>query len=107
MTKVRVEPGVCGQTAVVQAVSEDGMTVKITVESPCAAIQGMMASLGEEFDAYELCLARPGANALYEYAAEKLLMHAGCPVLAGIAKCAEVECRLALPKDAAICFIKD
>lgn len=104
MTKVRIDAGVCGNLTVVEAVSEDGMTVKLHVNSACPVIKKMAEALGDEFDGYELCLAKPGANKLYEYAAENFKGHAACPTISGILKAVEVECKLALPKDATITF---
>lgn len=83
------------------------MEVKLHVSSGCAAVQKMMAALGDTFDAYELCLAKPGAGPLFEFAGENFPVHAGCPVIAGITKCVEAECRLALPKDASIRFVEE
>ena len=40
-----------------------------------------------------------------EYAAEHFPAHASCPVIAGITKCAEAECSLALKHDASIRFL--
>ena len=57
MTKVRIEPGICGFTAIAEA-----------------------------------------------EAAEHFPFHAACPVIAGITKCAEAECALALRQDAGIFF---
>lgn len=105
MTKVRIEPGICGFTAIVTAESEDQEDVTIQVCSDCKAVQGMMEALGNTFDAYELCLAKPGTNPLYQYASEKFPVHAGCPVICGITKCAEAECHLALKKAASITFL--
>jgi hypothetical protein len=67
----------------------------------------MMESLGNTFDAYALCFSKPGTGELYEYAAENFPGHAGCPVIAGIAKCVEAECGLALPRDVAITFVEE
>jgi len=106
MTRVNINPGVCGFQTQVRAESEDHQEVKVRVMSGCKAVQEMMAALGDTFDAYELCLAKPGTGPLYEYAAEHFPAHAGCPVLAGITKCAEAECRLALKRDAAITFVE-
>jgi len=105
MTKVIVEPGVCGFTAVITAHSEDQQDVTVQVESGCKGVQGMMQQLGSEFDAFELCFAKPGANPLYEYAQEHFPSHGGCPVIAGITKCVEAECGLALKKNASITFV--
>ncbi|MBR6812614.1 MAG: hypothetical protein IKM51_04500 [Oscillospiraceae bacterium] len=105
MTKVTIEPGVCGFRAKVVAVAdEDKESVVIKVVTGCKAVAGMMQQLGEEFDAYELCLAKPGANPLYEYASAAFPAHAACPTIAGIIKCAEAECGLALKRNAAIVF---
>lgn len=104
MTKVTIHPGVCNLVTAVEAESADQMTVTVRVKSACESVRNMMEALGSEFDAYELCLCKPGTNALYSYAAEHFPVHAGCPVMAGIIKCVEAECRLALPKDAEIHF---
>ena len=105
MTKLQIEPGVCGFTAIVTADSEDQMDVTVKVESNCPAVRKMMEALGEEFDAYELCFAKPGTNPLYEYASEHFPSHGGCAVIAGITKCVEAECRLALKKDVSFTFL--
>ena len=105
MTKVRIDPGICGMIATVTAETDDGMEVTVTVDTPCKGVKAMMEALGGEFDAYELCFAKPGTNPLYEYASEQFPAPGGCPVIAGITKCVEAECRLALKKDVSITFI--
>ena len=108
MTKVRIEPGICGLVAAVDAeYDEDENEVKLTVRSGCEAVRGMMAELGDTFDAYEICLRKPGTGPMYEYAAEHFPNHVSCPVINGIIKCAEVECGLALKKDASIRFLEE
>lgn len=67
----------------------------------------MMEALGNTFEAMPLCLATPGDNPLAEYSKTHFPVHASCPVLSGILKCAEVECELALPKDTSIVFLHD
>lgn len=104
MTTVEINPGVCGFITTVTAESEDEQEVKVSVQSGCASIQKMMEDLGSEFDAFEVCLVRPGEGALFEYAAEHFPVHAACPILSGIIKCMEAECRLALPAPASITF---
>jgi hypothetical protein len=105
MTKVLIEPGVCGFTANVEAVSEDGMEVQLTVESGCPAIMKMFEELGTTFDAFELVFARPGTNALYRFAYDNFPQHGGCTTIAGITKAVEAACNLALPTDASIQFV--
>lgn len=104
MTTVEINPGVCGFVTTVTAQSDDEQDVKVSVQSGCASIRKMMEDLGSEFDAFEVCLVRPGEGALFEYAAKHFPVHAACPVLSGIIKCMEVECRLALPATASITF---
>lgn len=105
MTKTAINPGICKLVTTVEASSEDQMEVTLIVKSSCEAITNMMSELGDTFDAYDLCLKRPGQNELYEYAGQHFPVHASCPAIAGIIKCAEVECKLALPADAQIKFI--
>ena len=105
MTNVRINPGVCGLITRVKAQSDpDGMEVQLTVASACEAVRKMFKELGDTFDPYEICLAKPGCGPLYNYAADHFPGHCSCPAIAGITKCAEVECRLALPKNAEIVF---
>ncbi|MEG1924982.1 MAG: hypothetical protein RR415_04470 [Ruthenibacterium sp.] len=104
MTNVKIDPGVCGLITAVTANSEDGMEVILQVKSGCGAVNAMFASLGTTFDSYELCLAKPGEGPLYEYAAQNFPGHCACPAISGIIKAAEVECKLALPKNASIVF---
>lgn len=107
MKKVEIDAGVCGFKTTVVAESEDGRETVLTVRSDCGNINRMMEALGDTFDAFELCFARPGGGALYEYAEKNFSGHAACPVIAGIVKCAEAECGLALPRDAYIRFAEE
>ena len=105
MTKVLVDPGICGFVTKISADSEDQMEVHVKVSSGCSAAQKMMETLGDTFDAYELCLTKPGTGPFYDYAGEHFPVHAACPVINGILKCVEAECRLALKKDTSIQFV--
>ena len=108
MTKVMIDPGVCGfMTSVEAQADEDLLEVTLTVKSGCASVTQMMKDLGCTFEAMPLCLSKPGSNELYRYAAEHFPVHAACPVLAGILKCAEAECELALPRDSSVTFVHD
>lgn len=108
MTKVIIEPGICKLNTSVTAVAGDEdepEAVKVQVKSGCEAVRKMMDALGEDFSAYEVCLAKPGKGPFFEYASANFPVHAGCPVIAGITKCIEAECGLALKCDAAIRFV--
>lgn len=108
MTKVKIEPGICGfSTLVTASASEDDDTeITIKVASGCPSVKKMMESLGSTFDAYEVCLVKPGSGPFFEYANENFPVHAGCPILAGITKCIEAEAKLALKADASITFLE-
>lgn len=101
MTKVRIEPGICGFMAITEAEATEDYTVRLRVASGCGAVQEMMKALGSAFD---VCLTKPGTGPFYTYAAEHFPVHTSCPVIAGITKCAEAECDLALRQDAGIFF---
>jgi len=105
MAQVIVDPGVCGFTATIEAISEDGMEVVLRVESDCPAISAMMDELGESFDAFQLVFAQPGTNLLYEFACDNFPQHGACVTIAGITKAVEVACNLALPTNASITFV--
>ena len=107
MTKVKIDPGVCGLITKVTAESEDGMNVHVRIVSACEDVRKMYEALGPDHDAYEVCLSKPGKNAFYNYASQHFPGHAACPVVAGIIKCIEAECRLALPRDVTIRFVTD
>ena len=105
MTKVNINPGVCNLiTKVTSEYDEDENTVKLTIKSACPHVAQLTKDLGNEFDAYELCLGKPGTGPLYEYAAKKFPGHCACPVISGITKCAEASANLALPRDVVIHF---
>ena len=104
MTKVRIEPGICGFTAITGAEATEDYTVRLRVASGCGAVQEMMKALGSAFSAFDVCRTEPGTGPFYAYAAEHFPVHASCPVIAGITKCVEAECNLALRQDAGIFF---
>lgn len=108
MTKVKIDPGVCGFITTVEAqADEDLLEVTLKVESECESVKQMMAALGDTLEALPLCLTPPGDNEMYHYARDFFPVHAACPILSGILKCVEVECELALPQDSSITFVHD
>ena len=79
MTKVRIEPGICGFTAIAEAEAAEDFMVHLRVASGCAAVQEMMKALGSTFSAFDVCLTKPGTGPFYAYAAEHFPVHAACP----------------------------
>ena len=106
MTKVKIEPGICGFTTTVRATadSDDETELTVRVASGCPSIKAMMEALGESFDAYECCLQKPGVGPFYEYAQAHFPVHVSCPVINGILKCVEAGSGLALKTDVFIRF---
>jgi len=107
MVKAVIDPGVCGFITKVEAVSEDGMEVKVKVRSGCKSVMGMIEAYDGTFNSFEVCLVRPGKGPLYEYASENFPYHCACSTISGITKAIEVECKLALPRDASFKFVED
>ena len=105
MTRVKIDPGICSLNTKVEAQAQDDNQVTVKIYSACKSIQDMARDLGEEFDAFDICLQKPGKGPFYEYAQEKFPIHVSCPAINGIIKCVEVECGLALKKNASIEFI--
>ena len=108
MTRVRIEPGICGFTTSVHAEANPDEDTELTVRvaTGCPSVKGMMEALGDSFDAYEVCLQKPGQGPFYDYARAHFPVHVSCPVINGIIKCMEVEAHLALKKDASISFVE-
>ena len=108
MTRVRIEPGICGFTTSVRAEANPDEDTELTVRvaTGCPSVKGMMEALGDSFDAYEVCLQKPGQGPFYDYARAHFPVHVSCPVINGIIKCMEVEAHLALKKDASISFVE-
>lgn len=107
MTKVKIEPGVCGFTTLVTAEAQEDDEIKLHVATGCEAVRKMVEEVGDVVDAFEVCLKKPGAGPFYEYAAANFPAHAACPVIAGITKAIEAENGLALKKNASITFVEE
>ncbi len=106
MTKATVMPGPCGHITTLYAKTEDKMMAEISVETDCPSIQKFIEALGEELNAYEVCMSRTGKSKLYDLAEGHLPAHVTCPVPVALLKCIEAECGLALPRDVSITIEK-
>lgn len=104
MTRVTVNPGICGFTVTVRTEKKDRRSVSVEIETDCEMVRKMAEDLGhvDMMAAFTNHLNNP----VYKSAA-KHLKHVTCPVPSGILKAVEAELGLAIPRDASIIFIKE
>ena len=99
MAQAEVFSGICGFTTkiIIDLSYEQNEAMQIT--SDCKHIDELAKNLGGE-DLINIATKEMMGNPVFRCA--QTLPHPGCPVPAGIIKCAEVALELALPKDAYI-----
>ena len=107
MTKLKVNPGICGMEAVITADSEDGMECEISVETQCKMIQKLFEGIGGTVNAYEICMPRGDEEKFAAGLIRQYPTHAACPMISALIKCVEAECGLALKKDVSFSFISE
>jgi hypothetical protein len=100
MAKARIEAGICGHYAEIEAQADENYQVRLSIESSCQHIQKLAANLSEVNALNEISFRR-GAPEILEKGAE-FCTHASCPVPVGIIKTVEVAAGLALPQTATI-----
>ena len=105
MTKIDVNPGICGLKTQLIITADDMQIVKVEIQSECPHILKMKEELSE-LDGYEECFAKYSESTVYKVA-EKHCKHLACPVPTAIIKGIEVACGLALPKDVIIHIEKE
>lgn len=96
MTRVTINPGVCGFIAQVDVERIDEGKVSVVMESQCERIARLAESL-KELSAWDPL--KPGPDSEVHRQAGNARLHAACPVPCGILKAVEVEAGLALPRD--------
>jgi len=102
MSRVKVEAGACGFTAVVQVEKVDARTVWVTIHSDCQQLTAMNPDLAEvHWRRGVFC--RMTDSLVYQ-SASRHIRHAACPVPSAILKAIEAEVGLALAKDVSIQF---
>jgi len=103
-TVVIVNPGICGFDCKISARLSDTNSVRIDItESECALIQKLAIQI-HDVSLHDLYT--PLTNNLIFKAVEQAGCHLACPVPVAIIKAAEAALGLAIPKDAAICFVE-
>ncbi len=100
MTKVKVNPGVCGLKTTIDIDTEDMQEVTVKLESDCPYIMQMQNDI-VELDGFSEVFAKFGDSKVFE-AANKYCKHAACPVPTAIIKGIEKACGLALAKNVEI-----
>jgi len=101
MTRVVINPGICGKIVTAEVVKVDKRRVRIKITSDCEIVTKMGESLAEvnQWDALKPHV----SSSIYKYAS-RCHLHTSCPVPMAILKAIEVEAGLALPRPVLIHF---
>ena len=104
MTKVQVNPGVCGFTVEVRVERDKDRNFHISLDTECE----MVKKMGEEISFLEFRAPFSAIlhNPVYR-SASKNLKHVACPVPSAILKAIEVEVGACLPRPVSMSFIKE
>lgn len=104
MTKVQVNPGVCGFTVVVRVEKDKDRNFHISLDTECEMVKKMSEEISLlEFRAPFSAILH---NPVYR-SASKNLKHAACPVPSAILKAIEVEAGACLPRPVTITFAEE
>jgi len=105
MTKVFVNPGVCGFETIIWAI-RSGDVVRLQIKSECKEINKLANTL-TRISLKELRNAKSfSINKINENAA-RCISHLSCPIPCAIFKAIEVELELALKKNVTIEFLNE
>lgn len=100
---ISVNPGICGFGCTVKSERSGKRSVRIDItESGCTLIQKLADQL-HDITLQDLFM--PLTKNLIFISAEKAGCHLACPVPVAVVKASEAAFGLALPRDAAICFL--
>lgn len=104
MTRVEVNPGVCGFKATILARANEGGKIHIEIESECTYVQEFAEQVGE-LDPFKEW------NSFFESAvfksANTCINHTDCVIPTAILKAVNVEAGLALPADVTLEITKE
>lgn len=101
MSRVTVQPGICGFPVEIEVTTVGKRMVQVTITSECRQVTTMNDDLSC-LDVMDGVLGPMTDSVVYRSATQHL-KHAACPVPSAILKAIEVEAGLALPGDV---FIK-
>ncbi len=104
MTRIKINPGVCGLKTTVVIEGKGNKCFSVKVESDCEMVDRLGKEIAELtlMDAFKRIIDNP----VYRKGSA-CLRHVSCPVPSGILKALEVEAGLAVPRDVKIEFIHD
>lgn len=102
VTKVQINAGVCGFTALVSVKKDKKRNIHLSIETGCE----MVTKMAEEISFLEFRAPFSAIlhNPVYR-SASKNLKHPACPVPSGILKAIEVEVGACLPRPSGMTFI--
>lgn len=104
MARLKIHPGACGLSSVVEVHKKDGKAFRVVVRSECEMVEALGQRLPEleMMDAFKKILENP----VYR-AGSSCVRHVSCPVPCGVLKALEVEAGLAVPRDVSIVFVDE
>ncbi|MFC1920265.1 DUF6951 family protein [Chloroflexota bacterium] len=101
MTRVTVNPGVCGMVSTITVSKKDRWQVNLKIDSKCE----MIIKIGEELAEMDMRDAmKPQSESSVYKCASKVRSHTACPVPMAILKAMEVEAGMALPRPVSLTF---
>ncbi|MBI5634058.1 MAG: hypothetical protein HZA15_11330 [Nitrospirae bacterium] len=104
MTKVQVNPGVCGFAVVVKVERDKERNFHIYLDTECEMVKKMAEELS--FLEFRAPFSAILHNPVYR-SASRNLKHAACPIPSAILKAIEVEAGACLPRPVTITFAEE
>ena len=104
MTKVQVNPGVCGFTVDVSIEKDQDRNFHISLDTECGMVKKMAEDIS--FLNFRAPFSAILHNPVYR-SASKNLKHAACPAPSAILKAIEVEAGACLPRPVTITFAEE
>ena len=104
MTKVRVDPGVCGFPATIKVERVDKTHVKVHVACACEQVKAFAKRI-QDLE-WPKAFGPMTGSSVY-LAADGTIKHVTCPVPMAVLKAIEAEIGAALPRDVSVRFVGD
>ena len=104
MTRIEVDPGICGFKASIEVRQTGRKQVSVNLLSDCKQVK-KFASLLDSLECFEVF--KHGNDSKVNKIAIQCQLHPSCPVPVSIFKAVEVEAGLAIAKNIHITFVND